>query len=595
MRKLRKEKRKRTIWPYIQAIPEIVLYEAVSKVILISLVFVLKKLMMWSIYRMGKVAVSSGDFAFIFKSPYGWLAILTAIILCAVYVAFDINVIVNYAGEKVKERPTVIWKIVLESLTESARFFTPGGLLVLLYVGLIAPVVGVGMSISLTRNLYLPNFISSVIDADPLYNVMYTLFTLLMLAVGALGIFTIHGMVIDHVAPVKSFVMSSRMVIKNFRNIVKQLLLFFLKFALIDSLITVSVLLIPGLMMLFGTSVNEGAGKYGAIAFILFVVLLGMGSSFLLLPLLTMKLTQLYYQYNENVPMALKTQPVDNIKQMVFAIIAAYLCCWVVTYTIHENFELFFPAEISADLIGHRGAGTEGGENTLSGIDKAIELGCYGTEIDIQRTADGHYILNHDNTFKRVANDSRRPSEMTLEEIKSLRLISAEGNEKVPTIEEVLDHANGKIVLFIELKGATADRKMCDDVVKMIKDRSMEKDCVLISLKYNLIDYIEDNYPEIETGYLAFITLGNVGALNCDYIGLEEEAATNTAIDAAHENGRKVMVWTPNSTSSQRRFLISRADAIITDNTTQANDLFSELLNRDDFTRMIDTVVNYFF
>lgn len=595
MRKQKKKKTERTIWPYIQAIPEIVLYEAVSKLILIALVFVLKKLMMWSIYRMGKAAVSSGDFVFIFKSPYGWLAILTAVIVCAVYVAFDINVIVNYAGEKIKERPTVIWKIVLESLTESARFFTPGGLLVLLYAALIAPSIGVGMSISLTRNLYLPNFISSVIKSNTLYSVSYSLFVLLMIAIGALGIFTIHGMVIDHVAPIKSFIMSSKMVIKNFPNIIKQLLLFFLKFALIDSLITVSVLLIPGLMMLFGKSVQEGAGKYGAIAFILFSFLLFMASSFLLLPLLTMKLTQLYYQYNENVPMALKTQPVDSIKQMVFAIIVAYLCCWLVTYTIQQNFELFFPSEISADLIGHRGAGNEGGENTLSGIDKAIELGCYGTEIDIQRTSDGYYILNHDNTFKRVANDGRRPSEMTLEEVKSLNLISAENGEKVPTIEEVLDHTNGRIVLFIELKGATADNKMCDDVVKMIKDRDMEEYCVLISLKYDLIDYIEANYPEIKTGYLAFITLGNVGALNCDYIGLEEEAATNTAIEAAHENGRKVMVWTPNSESSQKRFLISDVDAIITDNTTQANNLFEELLYRDDLTRMIDSVLNYLF
>ena len=594
MRKQRKTKVKRTIWPYIQAIPEIVLYEAVSKIILIALVFVLKKLMMWAIYRMGKAAVSSGDFIFIFKSPYGWLAILTGIILCAAYVAFDINVIVNYAGEKVKERPTVLWKIVLESVTESARFFTPGGLLVLLYAALIAPVVGVGMSISLTKNLYLPNFISSVISENTLYNTLYSLFILLMIVIGVLGMFTIHGMVIDHVAPLRSFVMSSKMVIKNFWNIVKQILLFLLKFALIDSLVTLSVLFIPGLMMLFGTSVNEGAGKYGSIAFVLFGSLIATASSFLLLPLLTMKLTQLYYQYNENVPMALKTQPVDNIKQMVFAIIVAYLCCWVVTYTIHENFELFFPSQITAELIGHRGAGSEGGENTLSGIDKAIELGCYGTEIDIQRTADGHYILNHDNTFKRVANDSRRPAEMTLEEIKNLNLINAEGNEKVPTIEEVLDHADGRIVLFIELKGATADKKMCDDIVKIIKDRNMEKSCVLISLKYSLIDYIEGKYPEMDTGYLAFITLGNVGALNCDYIGLEEEAATDTAIEAAHENGRKVMVWTPNSASSQKRFMLSDADAIITDNTAQANDLFSELLGRDDFTRMIDSVMNYF-
>ena len=592
MRQLMKKHIQRRIIPYVQASPEIILYEAVSKLILLALVFVLKKLMMWSVYRTGRVAVSSGDFTFLFKSPWGWVAILTALILCGVYIAFDINVIVNYAGEKMKDRPAVLWKIVIESLTESARFFTPGGLLVLFYATLIAPIIGVGMSISLTKNIYIPNFISEVIRSNTWYNAAYIAFEVLMIAVGILGMFTIHGMVIDHVAPVRSYIRSAKMVINNFWDLLWQMLVFILKFTLVELMVLLAALSVPAVFMYMAPTMEYGVGRIGAIALMLFSFVIILGTTTLYLPMLTMKLTQLYYQYSDDLPVALQTPHIDNFKQMIVIIGALYMFSWSATFIVQQNFNFFFPPEIQADVIGHRGAGVEGAENTVSGIEKAKELGCYGAEIDIQRTADGYYILNHDNTFKRVAGVNKTPSEMTLSEIKALRLNGME-QEKVPTIEEALDASGTDIVLFIELKGTTADKKMCDDMVHLIKERHLEEYCVLISLKYNLIEYIEDRYPEIQTGYLAFITWGNVGALNCDYLGLEEEAATSNAISAAHENGRKVMVWTPNSASSQKRFLMSDADAIITDQTSQANDIFTELEDRDDLTRMFDTLMNY--
>ena len=43
---------------------------------------------------------------------------------------------------------------------------------------------------------------------------------------------------------------------------------------------------------------------------------------------------------------------------------------------------------------------------------------------------------------------------------------------------------------------------MADDLVSMIKEREMLYDCVFISFKYDLIDYIENQFPEVGTGYL---------------------------------------------------------------------------------------------
>jgi glycerophosphoryl diester phosphodiesterase len=162
--------------------------------------------------------------------------------------------------------------------------------------------------------------------------------------------------------------------------------------------------------------------------------------------------------------------------------------------------------------------------------------------------------------------------------------------EDVATFEEMLDASKDKIILFVELKGNTADEQMAEDAVRIIKEKGMEKQCVLISLKYPLINYIETKYPEMDTAYLTFASFGNTQNLNCDYLGLEEEAATDNMFSVIHQSGKKVMVWTPNELRSQRKFLISQADYIITDQISMANETIKELNKRKDYEVILDWV-----
>ena len=259
----------------------------------------------------------------------------------------------------------------------------------------------------------------------------------------------------------------------------------------------------------------------------------------------------------------------------------------VASVVMTRKFDSLFPQETSVRIIAHRGGGTEAPENTAAGIEKAWEIGAFGSEIDIQRTKDGFYILNHDGNFQRVAGDKRKPEEMTLEEIKEL---SIEG-EPVATLEEALKATEGKGILFIELKGSTADRQMADDAVKTVKEYGMEDECVLIGMNYELIDYIETNYPEIQTGYLTFASFGDTAKLNCDYLAMEEESATAEVISEIHKQGKKVLVWTSNEKRAQRHFLCSMIDGLITDNASQAMQLIQELSERSDLRRMGDRIL----
>lgn len=235
-------------------------------------------------------------------------------------------------------------------------------------------------------------------------------------------------------------------------------------------------------------------------------------------------------------------------------------------------------------------------ENSMAGIYAALEKGCYGSEIDIQRTKDGHYVVNHDSDFKRVAGVAKSSQDMTLAEIKKMKIKDTTGGSKehqISTLEEMLDAVKGRMKLFVELKGSTADNRMVDDVVKMAGEKDCVEDVVLISLDYKIIDYAESKYPEFETGTLFFAGLGNVARLNCDFLIMEEQTATTNRINQIHLADKKAMVWTVNTREGMLKFLDSDIDAIITDQVELVSQVEKTLKNRDEFAVLRDKLGNF--
>ncbi len=101
-------------------------------------------------------------------------------------------------------------------------------------------------------------------------------------------------------------------------------------------------------------------------------------------------------------------------------------------------------------VIGHRGAKGHAPENTISSIKKAIELGVDGIVIDVFRCASGELVVFHDKLVDKLTDGKGYIEEISLDSIKKLNVI---GDEKIPTLNEVLDLIDGKVFLNIELKG----------------------------------------------------------------------------------------------------------------------------------------------
>lgn len=98
-------------------------------------------------------------------------------------------------------------------------------------------------------------------------------------------------------------------------------------------------------------------------------------------------------------------------------------------------------------------------ENSISAVKECIRLGVDVIEVDTHRTLDGQVVICHDQTIDRTTNGSGDITKMNLADIKQYRLLDREGhvtNETMPTLEELLKAARGKIYVNLDYSPRTA-------------------------------------------------------------------------------------------------------------------------------------------
>lgn len=117
------------------------------------------------------------------------------------------------------------------------------------------------------------------------------------------------------------------------------------------------------------------------------------------------------------------------------------------------------PACTTRLVSGHRAAGGELGviapEDTVAAVRAAIVLGIDFVETDPRPTKDGVLVNLHDPTVDRTTDGSGDAEELTLAEIQALHLKTAEypgdfSCERVPTLEEILAAAKGKVHVLVD-------------------------------------------------------------------------------------------------------------------------------------------------
>src|SRR5271165_119355 len=191
-------------------------------------------------------------------------------------------------------------------------------------------------------------------------------------------------------------------------------------------------------------------------------------------------------------------------------------------------------------------------ENSESAIRKAIEVGADYAEIDVQETADGVIILNHDSDLMRVAGVPGEISAMTLDEVRAAdigkKFSSAFVGEKVPTLAEVIALARDRIKLQIELKyydreGEQAKgRNLAVDLVRLFEREHFESQCIVSSLNYEALMEVRRYNPRIHTAAIVTLAIGDIDRLDVDALEVNAKSLSNRLIRAARARHKDVYV-----------------------------------------------------
>lgn len=550
-------------------------YQALTKPLLFLLAFPLfGYLAERLIASAGRTVLSSGDGLSALLNWQGVLLLLLGTALVVLTIATDIAAFIIMEGVRVQRGsyPSVR-QTLFAALRSMRRFLHPATWLLVAYVGLVVPLGGIGLSAGPLRDFKIPNFITDVIYQSPLYLGLYSAALLLLALLGFCLIFTFHFVLLAGHTPWRAMLSSAAFVRRHPWPALKTLLGALAPIAaalLLVFAITVLLQTLPAL----ATSV--AARRFWA----LFTLMLGAQLLALVLllagPYVLRRLTLFFLARHTQLP-GVPVLPHDakapapaRVPRLLWLGAAATLAFNAAASAVATRFfDNLFIATHPIAIIAHRGGGNLGAENTLAGLEAAIAAGAAWSEIDVQRTADGAYILNHDGDFQRLSGSRKTASQITLAQARALPVKDlfdpTRGDARIATLEETLDAAKDRIGLFIELKGKTADKQMVDDVARLIKAKGMEKQAVILSLDYALIQYSEQRYPELDTGFLYFFSLGNPATLTGDYLVMEEGEATQRNIASIRAAGKRVVVWTVNTKESIARFTATDVDGIITD------------------------------
>ena len=236
-------------------------------------------------------------------------------------------------------------------------------------------------------------------------------------------------------------------------------------------------------------------------------------------------------------------------------------------------------------IVGHRGS-QWGVENTRAAFINGANAGAWGLECDIRVTADGTFVISHDDNYKRLGGPETKIADMSTEAVLSTRLTSKRhGITYAATpcsLGEFLDICNEyNVVPVVEVKVCTSihsntkaeNEPVFDGIpalINMIDQKGCSDRVVIISFMPGVVDFIHRHYPDITVQVLAGDGDGTIDEwvdwciehkMDLDVV---HTIVTKEAVDRMHAAGLKVNVWTVDRVEDFERVKAAGADFITT-------------------------------
>lgn len=211
--------------------------------------------------------------------------------------------------------------------------------------------------------------------------------------------------------------------------------------------------------------------------------------------------------------------------------------------------------------IGHRGCGAQYPENTIAAIEQSAPH-LDGFELDVRPCGSGELVVFHDETLERATDGTGRVDETTLEELQELDVFDS--GWTIPTLAEVLSAVPDGLAVNAELK-ATG---IADDVLEVCEDADVE---VLYSSFFpGVLRDLQSVDESVSIGVLCHEAVDRQFALaeELDAVAFHpsvELALETDVVEAAHDRGLAVNVWTAETEADVHQLCERNVDGIIAD------------------------------
>jgi len=240
-------------------------------------------------------------------------------------------------------------------------------------------------------------------------------------------------------------------------------------------------------------------------------------------------------------------------------------------------------------VFGHRGVRGLAPENTLAGFELAMAMGLDGVEMDVMLCGSGEPVVFHDYRLDVLCGAWGWVENTPLTELKRFDLGAMfhprYRGEKMPTLEEVLNLIQDKMLINLELKGEDADDDGLElKVANLLKKTGLIDNVIASSFNPMRVARVKEYAPELATGLLIqndfagwlrrfwFAPIRGADALHPE-IGM----VTKLLVEKWHRNNKTVIAWPANTEGDMKILIEAGVDGIISDRP----DRTMKLLGRD--------------
>ena len=236
----------------------------------------------------------------------------------------------------------------------------------------------------------------------------------------------------------------------------------------------------------------------------------------------------------------------------------------------------------STKIIAHRGVSSIAPENTMPAFQLGIDLNVDYIELDVQKSSDDSLMVIHDPTVDGTTSYSGFVSSYSYNELKLMDAGSWFSNDyvgvEIPTLFEVLQLAQGKIKVCVELKASNIESQ----AMQMIESMGMLNDVVIFSFSLSQLQIVKNINPNVQVCYLSsLMTSGDISdalSIDAEILGVgQDPSAAN--IEAAKDAGLQIWNYTVNDARSMLNKMSKGMSGIITDNAQDMIGLKSYLRN----------------